>query len=217
LSYLGRVESSLDSDYIPRLSLEIASKPDDEKGLVISAFCDSGCGVTLISDWLEEKILEKFPRLKADKGVKYLVKGVDSSGKGVECSKTILLYLKIGSKVIEITALVVPGLPEKIVLGRNLKRKTNIILKFGKNPEENRIVSNTCDLDQKMITAREYQKLEQTEMSEAAKEIAVQSSPIPVEALRTFVSASKEEIDEIFEIGPLLAPWKEAGRGPNSQ
>jgi hypothetical protein len=205
LSYLGRVESSLDSDYVPRLTIEIKPGPDEEKGLAISAFCDSGCGVTLISDWLEEKILELFPLLKVSKGVKYLVKGVDSSGKGVECSRTLLLYLKIGSKLIEITALVVPGLPERIVLGRNLTRKTNIILKFGSRPEENRIVSATCDLDQKMITAKEYQKMEHEEMSAAAEEVAVQSSPMPIEAFRTFVSASKEEVEEIFVTGPLPA------------
>jgi hypothetical protein len=45
------------------------------------------------------------------------VRGVDSTGKGVVCDETIAIFLGMGSdrkQAVEINALIVPGLPERI-------------------------------------------------------------------------------------------------------
>jgi hypothetical protein len=204
--YLGKINTDPERDYVPMLPVEIAHSREGN-GFKVTAFCDSGSGLTLISDWLVER-LKKSSNQRWDiiPGTKYMVEGVDSTGKGVICDKTILLFMKMGSKTVEVRALMVPGLPERLVLGRDLKRATALRLIFGDEEKENRIVSDICQLSHQMISKKEYQKMVQNEMNAAIEELSENSSPIPIRAMRTFVSASKAEIEEIFVTRLPTAP-----------
>ena len=173
--------------------------------MTITAFGDSGSEYTLVSEELQEKLTSEDEKWKVSiTEEQYLVKGVDSSGGGIICNKLMTLNLKIGTKSVKITALVVPNLPERIVLGRDIIREMAIEFLFGIG-SSNRIVSTLCQLDHPMTPKTELESKIRQEMEQGLAFLDLQSNLTHVQSLRTFTSISKEEMDEIFPIGPFTS------------
>jgi hypothetical protein len=198
---LGSIEPE---DYMPILAVSLRPTPSEETGVEAKAFVDPGSGFTLISKDFQESLTSQYQSWKPTKGRQYLVRGVDSTGKGVVCAETIAIFLGMGSdrkQAVEIKALIVPGLPERIVLGRDVQRQTGLQLLFGKNRADNRLVSEQLGVNQQMLTALELEGKSKEEMEEAATQIVADSNLTMIDAYRTFTSCTTAEMEEIFERG----------------
>ena len=201
---LGSIEPE---DYMPILNVFLRPNQSEEKGVEAKAFIDPGSGFTLISKNFQQSLSSDYPDWQPVKGSQYLVKGVDATGKGVVCKETITIFLRLGSagdREVEITALIVPGLPERLVLGREVQRETELRLIFGPNKADNKIVSEPFGVDQQMLTTLELEGKSREEMDTAAMEIVAESNLTRVQAYRTFTSCTTAEMEEIFEKGPQI-------------
>ena len=201
---LGSIEPE---DYMPILNVFLRPNQSEEKGVEAKAFIDPGSGFTLISKNFQQSLSSDYPDWQPVKGSQYLVKGVDATGKGVVCKETITIFLRLGSagdREVEITALIVPGLPERLVLGRDVQRETELQLIFGPNKADNKIVSEPFGVDQQMLTTLELEGKSREEMDTAAMEIVAESNLTRVQAYRTFTSCTTAEMEEIFEKGPQI-------------
>jgi hypothetical protein len=196
---LGVHKNTTPDDYVPLLPVYILLNKAGTKQVKVEAFGDSGSEYTLVSEELQESLTLEDEKWKVTTSEdQYLVKGVDSTGEGVICSKVMTLILKIGTKSVKITALIVPNLPERIVLGRDIIRETEIKLHFGKEKASNRIVSIPCQLDHPMTPKTELEAKIKQEMDQGLTFLTLQSNLTQIRSLLTFASASTEEIDEIF-------------------
>ena len=191
-----------DVDYAPILPVSVVDTEEKmhDEDINLSAFCDSGSEYTLISERLQLYLAKYSKAWSAQIGkTKFLVEGVDHTGDGIVCNRVVNLSLRIGDTIVDAQALIVPGLPESLVLGRDLGRAINLVLEQGETPEQNRIIARKVGLDHQMMTKHDYQAIVRKEMEMAVRELEAQETALPT--LRTYASITIEEIDEIFERG----------------
>ena len=143
-----------DYDYIPILPMTLLSTTgDNRKGKVAKGtnkvetlvFFDSGSKKLLINkDYAGELVADQ--GFTKRRGQRYRVNGVDESGKGVICDEYVDLYFLMGKTPILQCALIVAGLPEQLIAGRETMQTLSLTLANGPTPEENYLESKKYGL-----------------------------------------------------------------------
>jgi hypothetical protein len=109
-------------DYLPIMQLTLAAEKGEKPATVEEVvFFDSGSGKLLLSQKFSKKLVGQ-NGFEIVTGQRYRVQGVDESDTGVLCDRHVKIYFMVG-KTIKLTyGLVVKGLPEPIIAGRETMR-----------------------------------------------------------------------------------------------
>jgi hypothetical protein len=131
-------------DYIPIMPMTLLAKLEgNRKGKVAKGtnkvetlvFFDSGSKKLLINkDYAGELVAgQGFTKRR---GQRYRVNGVEESGNGVICDQYIDLYFLMGETPILQCALIVAGLPERLIAGRETMQTLSLTLANGPTPRK---------------------------------------------------------------------------------
>jgi len=159
-------------DYVPVFSkLAIPSKENKEQLTAVFAFVDPGARVSLVSQAFYETTLATLGYVTF-KGTTMIVKGVDHTGQGIRTSDHVTVTWRFpNGKELETDLVVVPHLPEPILLGRDWQRKAGVLMSQGDSAEDCYCEARLGQLKEPFLKESEYRKKINPQGERAAKEL----------------------------------------------
>jgi hypothetical protein len=194
-------------DYIPVMPMTIVKKTEGTKKRTVAkstprvetlVFFDTGSKKLLINKvYAHELVTEK--GFTSRKGQRYRVNGVDESGDGIICDSYIDLYFLMNDTPILQCALIVAGLPERLIAGRETMKTLSLTLAHGPEKEENFLKSVKYGLFHQIEgkAERKEKSLREAESFLASiREEKAKSTHEP----SMFQQLDTEDLKEVFEV-----------------
>jgi hypothetical protein len=191
-------------DYLPIMQLTLAAEKGEKPTTVEEiVFFDSGSGKLLLSQKFSKKLVRQ-NGFEIVTGQRYRVKGVDESGTGVLCDRHVTIYFLVG-KAIKLTyGLVVKGLPEPVIAGRETMRLLHLSLHNGDLPEENFLESKRHGIH----TLCPRHSDEKRKSMQAARSFlsSIQEEKLEHSPTKSLLGKlTQEDLSEVFEEGRRVA------------
>jgi hypothetical protein len=198
---LAAVKVINSKDYLPLLPLLVSPSEDAKSSLEIEVFVDSGSQKLLIRGSFADLLVKQHHFVETEEQT-YRVNGVDASGKGVLCHRHLVMHFHAGDSILAMKALIVPGLPEDVIGGRDWKRALNLTISSGEKEEENFIHSKLYNISHPLMTERKYRKAIQSVTDSfvctVEKEDFTTARTKNMKSM--FSSLSKQDMEEIFRL-----------------
>ena len=156
-------------DYVPVITNMTIESKNGEKKIPTVAFIDPGARRSLLSQQYFETILR--PEGHASyTGPPVLVKGVDHTGEGVRTSEYVdLIWVFPNDHKVLNTMILVPHIPEPIILGRDWQREAGTSTNQGKTPESCFCEIKAGNLKENFLTEEKYRNLINPQAARAVK------------------------------------------------
>lgn len=158
ITYNADVIRKNNKDYVSTLTKLCVLSPNGGKIPIVS-FLDTGARKSLVSeDYFNNKL--KPHGFNAVDGDTYLVKGVDSTGEGIKTSRSVKLTWEFPKSTNETMSLIiVPHLPEPILLGRDWQQTVGVTINNYPTPETCNTSLGLKNHQEPLLEEDEYRKL----------------------------------------------------------
>ena len=186
-------------DFLPIIPMTISKGPEpneEKEELVKTMFVDSGSEKLLFSTKYAAH-LSRDHGFTLVKGPPFLVKGVDTSRQGVKCEKYLSLYFQMPGEAVEMKGLIVKGLPEEVIIGRETMRSLELVVSNGNEPEENFISSKKYGLHH-LLPSREEEKKRSSEEADAYITEMTSDQSETRQTPSMFLNLTNEDLKEVF-------------------
>jgi hypothetical protein len=188
--------------YIP--ALDCCSALIGEKKIPLLGYADTGARRTLVStQFVTRSLIPQGARTRKTK--KYLIKGVDPSGKGILTDESIdITYLYPNGFSIQLNTVVVEGLPEDILYGLDWQAMTQISINPREKPGECYCESKKAGFKVPFLSEKVYRQRLDAEATRFLSDTAASLQAEKVTSL--FVSLNKPEAEELSIFDHRSAP-----------
>jgi hypothetical protein len=169
LSYNTEITRIHGIDYVPVITNMTIESKNGEKKIPTVAFIDPGASRSLLSQQYFEKILRPEGHVSYT-GPPVLVKGIDHTGDGVRTSEYVdLIWVFPNDHKVLNTIILVPHIPEPIILGRDWQREAGTSTNQGKTPESCYCEIKAGNLKENFLTEESYRNLINPQAARASK------------------------------------------------
>jgi len=156
-------------DYVPAITALTLQLPDGSKPIPAVAFVDQGARKTLCSQEFFETHL-RTRGLESFEGTPVLVKGVDHTGEGVRTSRYVnLTWIFPNNWKVTVPAILVPHIPEPIILGRDWQQMAGMTTHQGETAESCHFEFGKGNLKAQFLAEEEYRAKTNPDAAKAAK------------------------------------------------